>query len=232
MTGAVERYLDEMFDRLAGTGPGGRRMLAETESHLLDAVEDGRARGLTDEDAEKEAVARFGAVGEVVRDTRDVRGMLFPLIFAAGIGMLWWGGSGVVAWLLTWPWTRLLIETDRFGHQPDVCERPWIARGADCFTQYRDYLDLVPGSGDRDTYPWVALGGVLLLIAWRLLRRTATPVKPIAVVFGLAALVLTGYGVTGLAWQVQNWALSYLTAGLFAAGICVVAVIRAPRRAR
>ena len=44
--GPVEKYLDEMFDRLAGTGPAGRRMLAEAESHLLAAVDDGRARGL------------------------------------------------------------------------------------------------------------------------------------------------------------------------------------------
>jgi hypothetical protein len=39
----VDRYLDEMFDRLAGTGSAGRRALAETEDHLRASAAAGMA---------------------------------------------------------------------------------------------------------------------------------------------------------------------------------------------
>ncbi len=250
--GPVEQYLDEMFDRLAGTGPAGRRMLAEAESHLLAAAEEGRARGLDAEAAEVEAIDRFGPVTSVVRHvpaTRDVRGALRRLFTGAwitvGVLMVWWGGSGVVTWLLGWPWTRLLIATDRFGTQPGMCGRPWVPSNStvDCFTQYRGNLNVVLEGGDREAYPWVAVGGVLLLAAWLLLRRitalgawTPTPVMlglGLAVPFGLAAPLLLVYGITGLYWQAQDWTLSYLTAGLLAAAIGGTAIrrVRAPAAA-
>lgn len=250
--GPVEQYLDDMFDRLAGTGPAGRRMLAEAESHLLAAVTDGRAGGLDAEAAERAAIERFGTVSAVLRHVpvaaRDVRGALRRLLtgtwFAAAVLMLWWGGGGVVTWLLGWPWTRLLIATDRFGTQPDMCGRPWVPANAtvDCFTQYRESLNAVPEGGDRAAYPWVAVGGLLLLAAWLLLRRStalgtrAWSPSPLglglglAVAFGLAAPVLMFYGVAGLVWQAQAWALSYLVAGLLAAGISVAAIRRVRRR--
>ncbi|WP_127501327.1 permease prefix domain 1-containing protein [Actinoplanes solisilvae] len=247
--GPVEQYLDEMFDRLAGTGPAGRRMLAEAESHLLAAVEDGRDRGLDAEAAEREAIARFGTVTTVVRHvpvaTGEVRQRLRHLLsvvwVAAGAVLLWWGGSGVITWLLSGPWTRLLIATDRFGAQPDMCERPWVPLNpaVDCFTQYREYLNLLPHGGDRDTYPWVAVGGVAVLVAWLIVRRVTALGTPrmilLSVPFGLAALVLTTYGVLGVFHQAQNWALSYLVAGLFAAGTSVAALVNrnaAPDQAR
>ncbi len=246
--GPVEKYLDEMFDRLAGTGPAGRRMLAEAESHLLAAVDDGRTRGLDADVAEREALDRFGTVTAVVRDVpvanRDVAGALRRLLtgtwIAAGIVMIWWGGHGVVAWLLGWPWTKLLIATDRFGTQPGMCGRPWMPSNStvDCFTQYRGNLNVVIEAGDRDAYPFVAVAGVLLLTAWLLLRRTTalgtkawTP-EPVAlrlglaVPFGLAAPVLMAYGIAGLYWQAQEWTLSYLMAGLLAAGVSAAAIRR------
>ncbi|SCL25575.1 hypothetical protein GA0070616_3131 [Micromonospora nigra] len=157
-----------------------------------------------------------------------------------GVLMLWWGTSGVVTWLLGWPWTRLLIATDRFGTQPAMCSRPWVPSNptVDCFTQYRGHLYAVPEGGDREAYPWVAVVGLLLLAAWLLLRRftvlgttawTPSPVTlglGLAAPFGLAAPVLMIYGITGLYWQAQNWAPSYLIAGLLAAGISVAAVRR------
>ena len=246
--GPVERYLDEMFDRLAGTGPAGRRMLAEAESHLLAAVDDGRARGLDADVAERAAVDRFGAVSAVVRDVpgaaRDVAGALRRLLtgtwIAAAIGLIWWGGHGVVTWLLGWPWTELLIATDRFGAQPGMCGRPWVPSNStvDCVTHHRGHLNLVIEGGDRDAYPFVALTGVLLLAAWLLLRRTTvlgttawipTPLTlglGLAVPFGLAAPVLVAYGIAGIFWQAQDWTLSYLMAGLLAAGISAAAIRR------
>ncbi|BAL89731.1 hypothetical protein AMIS_45110 [Actinoplanes missouriensis 431] len=249
--GPVEQYLDEMFDRLAGTGPAGRRMLAEAESHLLAAVDDNRARGLDAEAAERAAIDRFGTVGAVVRvvpaTTRDLAAPLRRLLsgtwLAAGILMIWWGGHGVLSWLLGWPWTALLIATDRFGTQPGMCGRPWVPSNptADCLTLYRGTLNLVIEGGDRAAYPVVAAAGVLLTAAWLLLRRTTalrawTPAPiplglALAVPFGLAAPVLIAYGAAGLYWQAQHWTLSYLTAGLLAVAISATAT-RALRRER
>jgi hypothetical protein len=58
--GAVDRYLDELFEGLAGTGPAGRRALAEAEDHLRASVADLVAEGVAVEQAERDAVTRFG----------------------------------------------------------------------------------------------------------------------------------------------------------------------------
>ena len=56
----IERYLDELFDRLAGQGAAGRRTLAEAEDHLRAAAADAVASGLPADRAEHDAVSRFG----------------------------------------------------------------------------------------------------------------------------------------------------------------------------
>jgi hypothetical protein len=84
----------------------------------------------------------------------------------------------------------------------------------------------------------VAVAGLLLLAAWLLLRRTTvlgtkawtpTPVAlglGLAVPFGLAAPLLMAYGIAGLYWRAQDWTLSYLMAGLLAAGVSAAAIRR------
>ncbi len=44
--GPVDAYLDELFDRLAGTGAAGWRALTEAQDHLAAAAADERQRGL------------------------------------------------------------------------------------------------------------------------------------------------------------------------------------------
>lgn len=66
----VERYLDGLFDRLAGTGGAGRRALAEAEDHLRAAAADAMAAGLAADAAEQQAVARFGPPGRIARQLR------------------------------------------------------------------------------------------------------------------------------------------------------------------
>lgn len=56
----VEVYLDELLLVLPGTPRQIRHQLAETEAHLRDATAEGVARGLTEIQAEADAVARFG----------------------------------------------------------------------------------------------------------------------------------------------------------------------------
>jgi hypothetical protein len=79
--GPVERWLDEVFGGLTGTGPAGRRVLAEFEDHLRTAVAEGITGGLTAIEAEREAVARFGPPGQVARGIRAAhRNILRPAI--------------------------------------------------------------------------------------------------------------------------------------------------------
>jgi hypothetical protein len=69
--GAVESWLDEFFDGLAGSGAGGRRALAEIEDHLTAAVDEARSNGLTPVEAERQAVSRFGSPAMVARGIRS-----------------------------------------------------------------------------------------------------------------------------------------------------------------
>ena len=85
---AIEAYLDELFDRLAGTGAAGRRSLAEAEDHLRSAAAEAMAAGVTPEQAERDAVARFGPANTLaaalaaaaVTDSSDAR-MYSPAAF-------------------------------------------------------------------------------------------------------------------------------------------------------
>jgi hypothetical protein len=66
----IDRHLDDLFDRMAGQGAVGRRMLAEAEEHLRTAAADAQARGRSPEEAEREAVAAFGAVAPIANGLR------------------------------------------------------------------------------------------------------------------------------------------------------------------
>jgi hypothetical protein len=254
--GPVERYLDTMFDRLTGTGAAGRRILAEAENHLLTATAEGRARGLDLETAEQQAVERFGPVDDLARRVPVVTGNVRTSLRRFTVGtwavvgtvMAWYGVSGVVTWLLGWPWIRLLIATDRFGAQPNMCDRPWVASDTTpaCVGYYHGQLDMVPVGGYHFPYLWLAISGVVLMAALLVVRRTTvlgtptwTPARTslglaFAVPFGLTGVVLMFYGVTGAFAMAQEWELSYLTAGLLAFVIGAVAAyrIRTPAHSR
>ena len=72
----IEWYLDELFDQLAGTGAGaaGRRALMEAEYHLRTAAADAKAGGLPEDQAEHQAVSRFGRPALVARKMRSAQG--------------------------------------------------------------------------------------------------------------------------------------------------------------
>jgi hypothetical protein len=249
--GPVGHYLDEMFDLLAGTGADGRRLLIEAEEHLTEAAAEGRARGLDAESAEREAVGRFGAAAAVARrvpaSTGTVRMSLRRLATAAwaltGITLIWYGLSGVLTWLLSWPWTRLLIATDRFGGQPMCAPLQALRDPVDCASYYRQDVSLVPGYD----LPYLVLGGVGVasLIALLALRRTGVLGAPswtpgrkalgltAAVPFGLVGVALLIEAIDGVTKDVQYYVLADIVAGLLACVIGAVALRRAlssPRR--
>lgn len=118
-----DELLDELFDRLTGTGSGGRRALSEFEDHLDDAVADGLDRGLTPEAAERAAVARFGSPEVIAGDLRlaqqGIGAVLPPLAVGAWVAgifvLLAMGISGLVSELLGRIGSPELVAGDRNG---------------------------------------------------------------------------------------------------------------------
>jgi hypothetical protein len=105
----IERYLDELFDRLAGHGAAGRRVLTEAEDHLRAAAADAVARGLTTDEAEHDAVTRFGSPVMVARKMRSAHGAgrlnqalsagwLLAGMAAAGLGVAYLVAAGRLGW--------------------------------------------------------------------------------------------------------------------------------------
>jgi hypothetical protein len=105
----IEWYLDELFDQLAGTGAAGRRALMEAEYHLRAVAADAMARGLPEDQAEHEAVSRFGPPALVARKMRSAQGA-GRLNRAVSTGWLLAGLTGcglgvaylVVVWWHSW----------------------------------------------------------------------------------------------------------------------------------
>jgi HAAS domain-containing protein len=108
MSGAVDRYLDRLFDRLSGTGTRGRRALAEAEAHLAESVDALTRQGRSPEDAAREAIARFGppetVAKAVIVDNLSfwalVRRIAATAWLLGSIGLVSVGGSGGFDWLI------------------------------------------------------------------------------------------------------------------------------------
>jgi hypothetical protein len=100
----IERYLHRLAVALRGSGADVPRVLAETEEHLRDAIRDGVAEGLTEEEAGRRAVARFGSPRVVARRFggglawREVVPEFARVVVPSGaIGLVAIGLSGLLA---------------------------------------------------------------------------------------------------------------------------------------
>ena len=102
----IERYLDELFDQLAGTSAAGRRALMEAEYHLRAAAADAITRGLPEDQAEHEAVSRFGPPALVARALRSAgrlnRAVSTAWLLAGLAGCGFGVAYLVAAWWHTW----------------------------------------------------------------------------------------------------------------------------------
>lgn len=65
--GPVDGYLSQLQREFRRLGIEDARIVEEAREHLLDALEDGRQRGLSADDAEREAFERFGSPDAVAR---------------------------------------------------------------------------------------------------------------------------------------------------------------------
>jgi hypothetical protein len=105
-TEPIEDYLDELLSRLRLPPRATRRLLAETEDHLLQAAEQAERAGASPVAAEREAVARFGTPAQVAAEASaarrpDARAALGVVAWSglmlSGVGLVAVGLSGILA---------------------------------------------------------------------------------------------------------------------------------------
>jgi hypothetical protein len=117
----VEEFLDRLLVSLSGSPRQVRHTLAEVEAHLRDAVAEGRAAGLSEADAQAQAVERMGPVRAVTGVTAGLarpswalaRRLVLTAALVGGAGLVAVGGAGLIGRLfqalkgtefLTAPW--------------------------------------------------------------------------------------------------------------------------------
>ncbi len=102
----IEDYLDELLRRTRADARTTRRLLDEASDHLHAAAAELRAEGMSRQEAEIEAVRRFGPVTPIVRATvrRSLAALVFETLraalFLAGCGLVAVGISGLVAFAM------------------------------------------------------------------------------------------------------------------------------------
>lgn len=107
----IERYLSDLDRELRLRWTPSARLIAETREHLADAIAAGEQRGLSREEAEQQALARFGSPRTVAvrfaaeRYQRFEWVMLAPAVIV-GLSIAWidsqphWDDSGITAGML------------------------------------------------------------------------------------------------------------------------------------
>ncbi|MEE6312091.1 permease prefix domain 1-containing protein [Plantactinospora veratri] len=172
--GVVDRHLDEMFDQLAGTGAAGRRVLAEVADHLRDAVADEMARGVPAEQAERNAVTRFGSPDHIAGPLRRARRGLAVASVVSDAWLL--AGLAALLFAATYLFKALDVAMLRLTHPeqlPSCVERPMAPA---------DISDAIApcGAGASAAHAYARIGLIALLAAiaaltarWLTIRNTA-----------------------------------------------------------
>ena len=95
----IEQYLDDLVHALAGRPARElRTFLAEAEAHLHDDADAAIARGVPREQAERDAVARFGPAAELAAAERALdRGRFASLLRQLGASAVLLGAIGAIA---------------------------------------------------------------------------------------------------------------------------------------
>ena len=106
----IEGYLDRLLAHLRGSSHEVRRILSETEEHLRDAASELMAGGASQQEAQRQAIARFGDPRTVARGFSTRLAPVPPVAVAAelagvavllgAVGLVAIGVSGALAELL------------------------------------------------------------------------------------------------------------------------------------
>lgn len=208
----IEAYLDELAERLEGTPAQVRRVLAEYEAHLADALDAGLKEGLTGQDAARRAIERFGTPPLVAKaSNRAARPLGTATVLAAAamavvrvtaLAFVVAGlSAGVAHLVMALTSTRVVFGLPAAARMPLSACRHWLAvnPGATSCRQagtLEASHDLTMGLALLGIVGIMLLGVVVVLRRWTAslaLPATLTPAVA-ATAFGAAAV---GLGVLG-----------------------------------
>ncbi len=248
---AIDAYLDELFDRLAGTGAAGRRAMAEAEDHLRSAAAQAVATGVPAEQAERGAVARFGPAARfasalaaahrsmltMVRRTA-VGGWIVGCVGAVAVGL-----SGVVAAIFGTVFGASFVSGDAVGvtYTPERCADyfEYVPTASSCaqaaaihhlgeIEQYRMALGVLGLVGIAVYFGarrWFGVRGPQWTPAW------SSVAAVLLALFGLAAVGLGGMGVMEMVFGQTDGVGANLSAGIIAGIVALSVAAWSVRRA-
>ena len=244
----IEDYLDALQVRLRGTPRDIRRMLRETEDHLNDSAAAGIDSGRTPEDAQRDAVERFGSIDDIAR--RFNRSAPMPRLRAGllleqaatlgGITLVAIGLSGAVAAAMIGLAGSSFVFADAPGrtYAAAACHH-WLSLHPSAHTCAQAALAENVSDGLMQRFAAGLVGIVVLAaLAWRLKRHgrsarqlLSTPLVAIvgATGFGAAGVVLLGFGFDAIQARSGNGAGQWLSAGgvsLIVAALFAVTALR------
>jgi hypothetical protein len=252
MTGTgdlVENYLDQLYVGLRGSPRQGRRILAEAEDHLREGVADGVAAGLTEREAQEQAISSFGSVRAVVRAhdrrLRTVPGLAVLADVAmsgwrlGSIGLLAVGASGLVAAVMNQAFGRSFVGSASGAALPLAACRHWLSNWPGAHSCAQAYL-LESSSDAVSLRVFTGLTGLILLGGYCLARRSgwSRGVLPDAFVptigmslfgaagLGLLALSLSHVSVLG---PLTTGPGSYLSGAVVALAMAAVFAVQVQR---
>jgi vacuolar-type H+-ATPase subunit H len=244
----VEDYLDQLHARLRCAPRDARRILAEAEDHLREAVTDGLAAGLTEAEAQQQAVSGFGSVRAVVRahDARLRRlptvAVLRDVILAAwrlgAVALVAVGASGLVAGLMNAVFGRSFVggAPAAVRYPAAACQR-WLSLWPHAHSCAQAVM--LENSSDAVTLRLAAgVLGVAALAAYHLAGRRPRDLLPDSftptvamTLFGAAGLGLAAFSVDDTVLGLRSGPGTPAGAGFYASG-AIVALVMALRYAR
>jgi MYXO-CTERM domain-containing protein len=198
----IEDHLDELLRRTHADARTTRRALDEARDHLYAAASELEAGGRMRQDAEAEAVRRFGPVTPVARAATQrslvalVGETLRAAVLLAGCGLVAIGLSGLVALLMTVWFGRSFVGGFALAQ----------VRGASVAETAADAVTLRVIAG---------LVGLLALLGYVALRRRvrSSPLLPAGLVDALGAAAFAA-GTAGLAIASVDQAVQHGTYGV------------------
>jgi len=237
--GLIDDYLDELLDALRVDGRRARRILIETEDHLLQAANERVAAGATPAEAERLAIERFGPAPEVARRFNDgaaqalsQRAWFLRLYLYAAL----LGGVGLIAVGIAGQMSAGVGLA--FGKDTIAGDQPGVTYTA---ARCADYFEYAPGAANCEAAAtdhhfgelWrnasaALILGVLAVGSHLWLRRryaksddgAMLPRRAFAILgtvaFGGAGVLLTGFGALGTGLNAHAGNAMYLVDGLVA----------------
>jgi hypothetical protein len=175
--GLIDDYVTALDRRLRGPDPVKDDLLAEARDSLHDAAAAHRDRGLTEEDAQRRAVAEFGPVTAIAREYQGLLGLAH-------------GARTLRTVMLVLPLAHVMWELNR---------RFWIgAWGGFDSAPPPDWYLLIARLNDLSA--WIVAGAaVVALLVGRRLARTTVSTVTLARLAGTVAVVGVGIAMSILA---------------------------------